>query len=224
MYVRRKTSKTNDSRKDSHRSRGAGGGTGADACSTANVSITNPGITTTSKLFQPGAKIIVHRAPLLNGLSCPKGLQKKFQRPMLKRRAYNREAENALRRSSLGPKKRMDGMAKLMARAGRGLSFQLATKPKNDESDGDNNSDDEDDEEASEPERPLEPLRVWHSPHQGGEAIGLPATVYVVCLIEIIHVLVLIVLYLLGCFQHEIWLPFRSDCCLLFVVWSDRFY
>ena len=204
MYVRRKTTnKTNDDsrQRDIHGSCAAAGGEAGAR------------IATTSKLFQPGAKIIVHRAPLLNGLSCPTtGLQKKFQRPMLKRRAYNRDADDALRRSSLGPKKRMDGMAKLMARAGRGLSFQLAQKPKNDDDDSDgDNTDDEDDDDPSETERPFEPLRVWHSPHQGGEAIGLPATVYVVCLLEIVHEFVFAIFYLLGCCR----------LILLVVVWSD---
>ena len=96
---------------------------------------------------------------------------------MLKRRAYNRDADTALRRSSLGPKKRMDGMAKLMARAGKGLSFvahKTAAVAKDSDGEGDS---DEDEKEA---ERPFEPLRVWQSPHQGGEAKGLPPRVYVV--------------------------------------------
>ena len=44
---------------------------------------------------------------------------------MTKRRSYDKSAEAALKASSLGPRKRMDGMAKLMARAGKGLSYKL---------------------------------------------------------------------------------------------------
>lgn len=126
----------------------------------------------TNKLFQPGAKLLVRRAPVICGLSVPAGLQKKFQRPMTKRRAYNKSADEALKRSSLGPKRRMDGMSKLMARAGRGLTYKL---PRRGES-GDGGSDDESDEERKEKEneRPFEPLLLWTSPHEGGEAIGLP--------------------------------------------------
>ena len=82
----------------------------------------------------------------------------------------------ALKSASLGPKRRMNGMAKLMARAGRGLSFRLPTAKKTSSSDTeDSDSDDEDDDPAKkEPEMPFEPLEVWKSPHQGGEAKGLP--------------------------------------------------
>lgn len=93
---------------------------------------------------------------------------------MLKRRAYGSNANNALKRSSLGQKKRMDGMSKLMARAGRGLSFP-SSATKIEDADGSDGSDEEDEEKA--PERPFEPLRLWHSPHQGGDAKGLPPRV-----------------------------------------------
>jgi len=134
---------------------------------------------TSSKLFQPGVKIIVQRAPILNGLTTPAGLAKKFQRPMLKRRAYGRNADDALKRSSLGPRKRMDGMAKLMARAGRGLSFQLSSRTSlKNASDGSGSEDDE-----KEPEQAFEPLRVWESPHNGGEAKGIRPVLYVIIII-----------------------------------------
>lgn len=131
----------------------------------------------TNKLFQPGAKLIVQRAPVICGLSVPAGLQKKFQRPMTKRRAYNKNADEALKRSSLGPRRRMDGMSKLMARAGRGLKYKFPRR----EGEFDEHSDsEENDEDAKkENERPFEPLLLWTSPHEGGEAIGLEPTMCV---------------------------------------------
>jgi hypothetical protein len=67
----------------------------------------------------------------------------------------------------------MDGMAKLMARAGRGLTFKLpnlASKSEHtdDETDDSDNSDDEE----KEPDRPFEPLCVWTSPHPSAESNG----------------------------------------------------
>ena len=98
---------------------------------------------------------------------------KKFQRPMTGRRSYDKQAELGLRRSSLGQKRRLDGMARLMARAGRGLMFKLPSKQVKNE---DDTSDEEESEEEKEEERPFEPLCVWTSPHQGGRAVGLPPT------------------------------------------------
>lgn len=136
---------------------------------------------TTSKLFRPGAKLIVHRAPIMEGLSssCSSSstaLYKTFQRPMLKRRAYGKNAELALKGSSLGPKRRMDGMQKLMARAGRGLAFKLPEAKKNQTSDDTEESESEDEKEE---DAPFEPLEVWKSPHQGGAPKGLPPQTYV---------------------------------------------
>jgi hypothetical protein len=137
-----------------------------------------------SKLFQSGCNIAVQRAPVLNCLTCTSnvtagiGLQKKFQRPMTKRRAYSKTAEDALKTSSLGVKRRMDGMAKLMARAGRGLAFKLPTHPSAHDGTGtgsdDDSDDDSNDQKDKENERPFEPLQLWTSPHQGGEPKGLP--------------------------------------------------
>jgi hypothetical protein len=110
------------------------------------------------------------------------GLLPSFQRPTNKRRTHARHQEEALRKSSLGPRKRMDGMQKLLARAGKGLAFQLPQQARP-HGDGDTEEDDsnaETDEEA-EKERPFEPLRVWHSPHDGGEPKGLPPRLYVSC-------------------------------------------
>lgn len=124
-----------------------------------------------SILFQPGTKISVQRAPVLNCLSVRAGLQKKFQRPMTKRRAYNKSADLALKCSSLGAKKRMDGMTKLMARAGKGLTFKLPQKAST--YDTDCSTDDSDVESQNEDDRPFEPLLVWTSPHQGADPNGL---------------------------------------------------
>ena len=122
------------------------------------------------KLFRPGVKLVVQRAPVISGLSIPAGLQKKFQRPMMKRRAYNRNTDEALKNSSLGQRRRMDGMSRLMARAGRGLTFKLPQRDLSKE-DSDEETEEEDEKEN---ELPFEPLLLWTSPHEGGEPIGLP--------------------------------------------------
>lgn len=126
-----------------------------------------------NKLFQPGVKLTVTRAPVLTGLSVPAALQKKFQRPSIKRRAYGKSTDIALKQSSLGPKKRMNGMQKLLARAGRGLTFQIPQQ-KNDPDD--TASSDSDSEEEGENDRPFEPLCVWKSPHQPTPEGGEPAS------------------------------------------------
>jgi len=120
---------------------------------------------------------LIQRAPVLSFLSTPtgSGLQKKFQRPMTKRRAYNKITDLALKTSSLGTKKRFDGMAKLMARAGRGLTFKLPQMSTTHGTDG--SSDESDDENLKEDEKPFEPLLVWNSPHQGGETKGLASRI-----------------------------------------------
>jgi SNF2 family DNA or RNA helicase len=116
-------------------------------------------------LFACGSHIKVQRAPIM---SC-------FQRPMLKRRAYQKGADEALKLASLGPKRRLDGMAKLMARAGRGLDFKVAARKP--QKDGEETSDESDSDEQ-EDKKPFEPLQLWSSPHQegGGEPKGLPPT------------------------------------------------
>jgi hypothetical protein len=124
-----------------------------------------------NRLFCPEQKLQIQRAPIMNGLTCAGSFLKKFQRPMLKRRAYKGAADEALKHCSLGPKKRLDGMAKLMARAGRGLHFSLQKKKDTDENADSTGESSEDEEE----DRPFEPLMLWKSPHQGGEAKGLPS-------------------------------------------------
>lgn len=106
----------------------------------------------------------MQRAPFFAGNSLINRVTaKKFVRPMMKRRAYGKAADSALQSASLGPKRRMNGMAKLLARAGRGLTFQLprtATDAMAGDTDGSSES-----EEETTPERPCEPLLVWKSPH-----------------------------------------------------------
>jgi len=81
--------------------------------------------------------------------------------------------------STLGQKKRMDGMARIMARAGKGLFFKIPDKQGGNET-ADSCSEDEDrDLDDNDEDRPFEPLLVWKSPHQGGEARGLPPSMYV---------------------------------------------
>ena len=81
----------------------------------------------------------------------------------------------ALKQSSLGQKRRFDGMAKLLARAGKGLNYKLpnTTKQNKDGTESESGSDDEE-EDAKEPDTPFEPLCLWTSPHDGGESKGLP--------------------------------------------------
>jgi len=63
----------------------------------------------------------------------------------------------------------MNGMAKIMQLAGKGLNRPIQKIRNNDGSDSDS-------EEEEEQDRPFEPLRVWTSPHQGGEPKGLPSS------------------------------------------------
>lgn len=132
-----------------------------------------------SSLFQPGVALVVQRAPLLQGLSCQASTvtQKKYQRPFAKRRL--RDADHALQQSSLGQRRRMNGMAKLLARAGRGLLYKLpdsgaAAHASGDGTDEDDSTDEEDRNHSE--DRPFEPLQVWTSPHQGGALRGLAPT------------------------------------------------
>jgi hypothetical protein len=130
-----------------------------------------------NSLFRNGTKLLVHRAPIMAGLSAGTKSMTTFQRPMLGRRSYSKHADVALKQSSLGMKRRMDGMSKLLARAGRGLSFQLpTTQVKKSSSD---TEDDSDNDEGPPADVPYEPLLVWKSPHNGGELKGLPSTTYV---------------------------------------------
>lgn len=147
------------------------GGGGRGKCV---VAISSSG--TSSSSFVPlwkrpsSVKLQVQRAPIMPGLTLLR--TKKFQRPMQKRRAYGKQADEALKQSSLGQRRRMDGMAKLMARAGKGLLYKNPNQPPksqtgdtDDESNSDNdNGDDENDDRTK--DRPFEPLCVWVSPHE----------------------------------------------------------
>ena len=122
-------------------------------------------------------KIKVQRVPFMEGLSV--GLGKKFQRPVMKRRAYGKQQDEALKRSSLGVKRRMNGMANLLRRSGKGLCYKAPQRAKL-HADGESDTEGSSDEEEKEEDRPFEPLCVWNSPHledEDGnpfEAIGLP--------------------------------------------------
>ena len=151
------------------------GGTATAASSSHSTN----GSSIAASLFAPGTKLQVHRVPIMNGLNISKGLQKRFQRPMLKRRAYNKMADEALKRASLGPRRRFDGMAKLMARAGKGLHFASSKSSMDEQNKDGTDGSGESDEDEEEEDRPFEPLMVWKSPHQGGEAKGLPSRMYV---------------------------------------------
>jgi len=141
-----------------------------------------------SNLFNK-TKLVTVRAPIMPGLSvgnapCSSStngssLYKPFQRPMTKRRSYDKNAELALRTATLGPKRRMDGMAKLMARAGRGLLFPSAGGGvlANAQRANDDTDEDEEDGVQTKKEHPWEPLCVWKSPHDGGPLKGIPDTI-----------------------------------------------
>ena len=92
---------------------------------------------------------------------------------MLKRRAYGSQADHALKRASLGQKRRLNGMANILGRAGKGLNFKLAVHQKKQQEGGDTASSSDEESEAEE-DRPFEPLLVWQSPHNGGDPLGLP--------------------------------------------------
>ena len=155
---------------------GGGGGGGGGGCG-GGRSAPPP---EQRSLFRPGTRLLIARAPVMAGLSVAggpsSGLLRKFQRPMTKRRSYDKGADLALKSSTLGQKRRFDGMSKLFARAGKGLSSALPGGAKRDGEDGgtsdESNSDDDDGEK--EEDRPFEPLMLWKSPHQGGEPKGLP--------------------------------------------------
>lgn len=91
---------------------------------------------------------------------------------MKKRLAYKGGANAALKKSSLGPKKRTDGMKNLLKGMGRPVHF--VPKHRDEKGDTDSCSHSEEDEEEEE-DRPFEPLMVWQSPHQDGPARGLPS-------------------------------------------------
>jgi hypothetical protein len=157
MYYRRKeTSNSNNN----------GGRCATGIHKGPSTTTTTVGSCTSNKLFQPGVKLIVRRAPIISGVISA-GLTKKFQRPMLKRRAYGKDADVALKQCTLGPRKRLNGMAKIMSRAGKGLSYKApgisAQKNSDDESGSDNDDDDDDEKEE---DRPFEPLCLWISPYQ----------------------------------------------------------
>jgi hypothetical protein len=162
---------------------GASGGCATSTTTLSNKSScnynTNTNTNTNNKLFQPGVKLIVRRAPIITGVISA-GLCKKFQRPMLQRRAYDKNADAALQAATLGPRRRMNGMAKIMSRAGKGLLYKSSSTLAGNALKGDNDDDDtgsssEDDENKQE-DRPFEPLCLWISPHQEAAAASAAAS------------------------------------------------
>jgi hypothetical protein len=114
----------------------------------------------------------------MNGLSIGSaGLLKPFQRPKMGRRAYKGGEDAALKRASLGPRRSTGGMQRLLSRVGKGLHF--VSKRRSNNGSGTDSTDDDDDDDEKEEGRPFEPLMLWQSPHQGGEAKGLPSSMYV---------------------------------------------
>ena len=61
-----------------------------------------------------GSNVVVERQTCMSSLNLPEGLRKQFQRPMLGRRSYSKREEEALQKCSLGQKKRVGGMEKLL--------------------------------------------------------------------------------------------------------------
>jgi len=143
---------------------------------------------TSSFLFRRGAKpVLVQCGSFLPGiLSAPPqppsssgGLHQPFQRPSTKRRAYDKNAEQALKNASLGTKKRMNGMLNILARARKGLHYKLPGANAGSDTEGETTDEEEDNGRPKPPEGPYDPIQVWTSPHQGGPAIGLPSRPYV---------------------------------------------
>ena len=115
----------------------------------------------------------VKRVSVMSGLNVPEALRKPFQRPMLKRRAYDKNADRALKVATLGQRKR-SGMHKLLNKKFMAPGGFVAKK-KEHGSDSDSSSD----EEVAD-DRPFDPLVVWVSPEEGGEAKGIPDKVMTV--------------------------------------------
>ena len=126
--------------------------------------------------------LLVMRAPIMNGLTCShhvgstsaKVLQP-FRRPKEERRSKQKHNDEALKQSTLGMARRMDGMQKILSRSGMGLHFKLQNNIHKKDDDGNTCSESSDEEEAE--DRPFEPLKLWTSPHNGAEPMGLPTRV-----------------------------------------------
>ena len=132
-------------------------------------------------MSRPPPKLVIRRAPVMAGLSVAPSLCRGFRRPMLGRRAYGGQADEALQRSSLGQRRRADGMSRILARAGRGMAYRLGGRllpslggGEGSASDGDSDDDGGRADLLAQLERNYRPLVVWRSPHNGGEAAGLP--------------------------------------------------
>ena len=119
----------------------------------------------------------------MNGLTCShmgstsaKVLQP-FRRPKEERRSKQKHNDEALKQSTLGMARRMDGMQKILSRSGMGLHFKLQNNNNKNKKDEDGNTCSESSDEEEEEDRPFEPLKLWTSPHNGAEPMGLPTRV-----------------------------------------------
>lgn len=131
-----------------------------------------------NKLFSPDRSLTVQRAPIMSGLSCSGGgmsasVLKPFRRPKELRRTKEKANDVALKSSSLGMRKRLDGMARIMELSGKGLASRGPMRTADEQNSGEETSDG--DEEEEEEDRPFEPLKLWQSPYQGAEPKGLPS-------------------------------------------------
>jgi hypothetical protein len=134
-------------------------------------------------LFTNKTNLQVVRAPIMNGLTCGGGMSAKvlqpFRRPKEERRSKQQHNDEALKKCTLGMARRMDGMQKILSRSGRGLHFKPppTTTHEQKKLDEDGNTCSESSSEEEDEDRPFDPLRVWTSPHNGAEPIGLPTRV-----------------------------------------------
>jgi len=156
---------------------GGGGNVGRVVPRLGNRPVVSNGHNSSSnKLFASGRTVLVQRAPIMSGLTCT-GLSasvlKPFRRPKDVRRAKQKVIDEALKTSSLGMKRRFDGMARIMELSGKGLLSRGPTRTDGENEEG-STAGETSEEEEEEEDRPFEPLRVWHSPHGGGEPRGLP--------------------------------------------------
>lgn len=177
MMKRRRTSRPSSFGSDGRRLEGSNPPMTIRSCSKPqSCSISNGH--GSNKLFSPGRQLQVMRAPIMRGLTCTGGLSasvlQPFRRPKEKRRGLQKRDEEALKTSSLGMKKRLDGMQRILERQGKGIHFQGQKRNGDESKNDDDGSTCGESSEEEEEDRPFEPLRVWASPHEGGEPIGLP--------------------------------------------------
>jgi len=100
-------------------------------------------------------------------------LRKKFQRPMMKRRAYDQRTERALVSASLGVKRRF-GMNKLLSgKRGKFVVPVRGIRPEQPKDSDESGSESDEDDGKLKPPKVWEPLLLWE---RGEEPKGLPDT------------------------------------------------